>query len=201
MKTIRSGFTLLEMLVAIAIFASLTLMAQQVTNGITRVTASVAAHEQKLKTVQQMMGFMSHDLTQMMPRSIRGDKGDQEAALLVGTGVLGSESEGMRLVRGGVLNPLMQLPRSKLLIVGYRIRGGYLERLVWPLTGAAGSVKPVIQQLIRADSLSLQFSDGSRWQETWPSSQAIPVAVHMTLSTPQWGVIERIWLIRGVWSS
>lgn len=38
-------------------------------------------------------------------------------------------SEGMRFVRGGVVNPLMRLPRSNLLTVGYRIHGGYLERL------------------------------------------------------------------------
>lgn len=40
-----------------------------------------------------------------------------------------SESGGMRFVRGGVVNLLMRLPRSNLLTVGYRIHGGYLERL------------------------------------------------------------------------
>uniref|UniRef100_UPI000CDB58A5 type II secretion system minor pseudopilin GspJ n=1 Tax=Escherichia coli TaxID=562 RepID=UPI000CDB58A5 len=108
-----------------------------------------------------------------------------------------SESEGMRLVRGGVVNPLMRLPRSNLLTVGYRIHDGYLERLAWPLTDAAGSVKPTMQKLIPADSLRLQFYDGTRWQESWSSVQAIPVAVRMTLHSPQWGEIERIWLLRG----
>lgn len=51
----------------------------------------------------------------------------------------------MRFVRGGVVNPLMRLPRSNLLTVGYRIHDGYLERLAWPLTDAAGSVKPTTQ--------------------------------------------------------
>lgn len=64
----RAGFTLLEMLVAIAIFASLALMAQQVTNGVTRVNSAVADHDQKLNLMQQTMSFLTHDLTQMMPR-------------------------------------------------------------------------------------------------------------------------------------
>ncbi len=65
----------------------------------------------------------------MMPRPVRGDQGQREPALLAGAGVLASESEGMRFVRGGVVNPLMRLPRSNLLTVGYRIHDGYLERL------------------------------------------------------------------------
>ena len=197
MRRARAGFTLLEMLVAIAIFASLALMAQQVTNGVTRVNSAVADHDQKLNLMQQTMSFLTHDLTQMMPRPVRGDQGQREPALLAGAGVLASESGGMRFVRGGVVNPLMRPPRSNLLTVGYRIHDGYLERLAWPLTDAAGSVKPTMQKLIPADSLRLQFYDGTRWQESWSSVQAIPVAVRMTLHSPQWGEIERIWLLRG----
>lgn len=104
-------------------------MAQQVTNGVTRVNSAVAGHDQKLNLMQQTMSFLTHDLTQMMPRPVRGDQGQREPALLAGAGVLASESEGMRFVRGGVVNPLMRLPRSNLLTVGYRIHDGYLERL------------------------------------------------------------------------
>ncbi|EFN5382973.1 type II secretion system protein GspJ [Escherichia coli] len=70
MRRTRAGFTLLEMLVAIAIFASLALMAQQVTNGVTRVNSAVADHDQKLNLMQQTMSFLTHDLTQMMPRPV-----------------------------------------------------------------------------------------------------------------------------------
>ncbi|NYY75868.1 hypothetical protein DMI70_06165 [Escherichia coli] len=65
-------------------------------------------------------------------------RGQREPALLAGAGVLASESEGMRFVRGGVVNPLMRLPRSNLLTVGYRIHDGYLERLARPLTDDSG---------------------------------------------------------------
>lgn len=58
MRRARAGFTLLEMLVAIAIFASLALMAQQVTNGVTRVNSAVAGHDQKLNLMQQTMSFL-----------------------------------------------------------------------------------------------------------------------------------------------
>lgn len=63
MRRTRAGFTLLEILVAIAIFASLALMAQQVTNGVARVNSAVADHDQKLNLMQQTMSFLTHDLT------------------------------------------------------------------------------------------------------------------------------------------
>ena len=53
MRRTCAGFTLLEMLVAIAIFASLALMALQVTNGVTRVNSAVAGHDQKLNLMQR----------------------------------------------------------------------------------------------------------------------------------------------------
>lgn len=77
MRRTCAGFTLLEMLVAIAIFASLALMALQVTNGVTRVNSAVAGHDQKLNLMQQTMSFLNHDLTQMMPRPVRGDQGQR----------------------------------------------------------------------------------------------------------------------------
>lgn len=197
MRNICSGFTLLEMLVSIAIFASLALMVQQVTNGVTRVNSAASEHDQKLNLMQQTMSFLNHDLTQMVPRPVRGDQGQREPALLAGVGVLASENEGVRFVRGGVVNPLMRLPRSNLITVGYRIYDGYLERLAWPLTDAAGRVQPTTLKLIPADSLRFHFFDGTRWQENWSSKQAIPVAVRMILHSPQWGEIERVWLLRG----
>ena len=100
MRRTCAGFTLLEMLVAIAIFASLALMALQVTNGVTRVNSAVAGHDQKLNLMQQTMSFLNHDLTQMMPRPVRGDQGQREPALLAGAGVLvwGVPQDGVRLV-------------------------------------------------------------------------------------------------------
>ncbi|MCM4471718.1 type II secretion system minor pseudopilin GspJ, partial [Escherichia coli] len=86
MRRARAGFTLLEMLVAIAIFASLALMAQQVTNGVTRVNNAVAGHDQKLNLMQQTMSFLTHDLTQMMPRPVRGEQGQRPPVTLVHAG-------------------------------------------------------------------------------------------------------------------
>lgn len=197
MNAFRSGFTILELLVAIAVFALLGLMGQQVNDGLSRASISAGEHDKKLKMLQQTMSFISHDLMQIMPRPVRGERGRREPALLAGKGVLGSDNEGLRFVRGGVVNPQMHLPRSALSTVGYRIRGGYLERLSWPVTDATVNTQPAIQKLIQVKTLTLNFYDGTRWLDNWTSIQSIPVAVRMTLLTSEWGQLERIWLLRG----
>lgn len=88
MKIVRSGFTLAEVLIAIAIFASLVLMAQQVANGLSNVNVVVTEHDHKLKALQQTMSFMSHDLTQIVPRQMRRENGQWESSFLAGEGVL-----------------------------------------------------------------------------------------------------------------
>lgn len=197
MRIVRSGFTLAEVLIAIAIFASLVLMAQQVANGLSNVNVVVTEHDHKLKALQQTMSFMSHDLTQIVPRQMRRENGQWESSFLAGEGVLASESWGIRFVRSGIINPGMQLPRSNLLTVGYRIRSGYLERLSWPLMDMDDNVNPVVQKLIKADTISLFFYDGSVWQTSWQSSQELPFAMRIILHTQKWGMIERVWLLHG----
>lgn len=197
MKASRSGFTVLELLVAITVFALLGLMGQHINEGLSRASAATAEHDRKLKMLQQTMSFIGHDLMQIMPRPVRGGKGQREPALLAGQGVLASESEGLRFVRGGVVNPQMLLPRTNLSTVGYRIRGGYLERVSWPVTDATMNIQPVIQKLIQVKTLTLNFYDGTRWLDSWSSVHSIPLAVRMTLHTSEWGWLERTWLLRG----
>ncbi len=99
-------------------------------------------------------------------------------------------------MRGGVVNPLMRLPRSNLLTVGYRIRNGYLERL-GAADGRSGQCGADNTKTFPGGFAPFAFHDGTRWLEDWSSQQTIPAAVRMILHSPQWGEIERIWLLRG----
>ncbi|MGP3592339.1 type II secretion system minor pseudopilin GspJ [Vagococcus sp. WN89Y] len=186
----RHGFTLLEMLVAIAIFALFALLGQQVTDGMLRADALSAGHEQKLRIARRTMQLLGHDVTQMVPRAVRSAEGIEPALQVQQND---TETVSFRFIRAGVPNPQMALAQSHLMKVGYRIRQGFLERLSWPQPEAS----PVVQRLMPARRITLQYYDGSLWMSYWQAQQAIPQAIKMQLVTADFGVIERIWLLRG----
>lgn len=196
MNSIKNGFTLLEMLVAIAVLAILALMGQQIIDGVSRAKIVSQKHEVKIKNLLQTINFMNNDFTQIIPRSIRSDNGQREPALLSGLNILDSNSHGIRFIRGGVINPQMQLPRSHLTKIGYRIHKGYLERLSWPTLDTPAHVKPIIHPLVEAESLTIQLYDGTKWIDHWQGDPSPIIAIKIQLKTSQYQTIERIWLLK-----
>ncbi|MGL5007306.1 MAG: type II secretion system minor pseudopilin GspJ [Plesiomonas sp.] len=194
--TISSGFTLLELLIAIAIFAFLTMSAYQVVDGVRRTEVISKEHSTRLIELQKSMQYLQRDLGQMLARKVRSDFADPEPVLLVGNGLLGSDSMGIRVVRSGLINPQMQLPRSQLLRVGYRIKDQQLQRLVWPVVDAPSRTEPTVRTVLHdVQTMKLAFYNGKRWQDNWDDANTLPQALRLTLTLADRGDIERIWLL------
>ncbi|OVA36943.1 type II secretion system protein J, partial [Escherichia coli] len=117
------GFTLLEMLLALAVFAALSISAFQVLQG------GIRAHElsrdkvQRLAELQRGTSQMGRALTKMLPRNRRGNEG----LLLAAPHLLKSVDWGLSFTRNSWLNPAGLLPRPELQWVGYRLRQQKLE--------------------------------------------------------------------------
>ncbi|MGL4251620.1 MAG: type II secretion system minor pseudopilin GspJ, partial [Aeromonas sp.] len=79
-RTPAAGFTLLEMLVAIAVFAMLSVMSQQVVSGVMQADSISEQQHSELQALQQMMQYLTHDLTQMIPKTVRSGPAGREAA-------------------------------------------------------------------------------------------------------------------------
>lgn len=193
------GFTLIEVLVAIAIFASLSVGAYQVLNQVQRSNQLSLERSERLKTLQRALVFMDNDFRQMALRQSRTNGEEPSPELIQWRDYLiDSDAKGVMFVRSGWLNPQQQFPRGEVSKVGYRLKNDQLQRVWWRYVdtpvGQEGIVMPLIDKV---NSFDLRFYDGNQWQDNWESNYSLPEAVSVRLELEDYGKIERIYLTAG----
>ncbi|EGU35891.1 general secretion pathway protein J [Vibrio ichthyoenteri ATCC 700023] len=194
-----AAFTLIEVLVAMSIFAFLAVGAQQVLNQIYRSNAISQERSDRLKTLQRTLVFMDNDFRQMALRQMRTN-GEEPNTKLVEWGdyLLDSDGKGVMLPRSGWHNPAQQFPRGEVTKVGYRLKDNQLQRVWWRYvdtpTAQEGMVMPLIDQV---ETFDMRFFDGKQWLKQWDKTMVLPKAVQVSLTFSDYGDIERIYLTGG----
>ena len=191
------GFTLLELLVATAIFAIVGIMAFGGFNAVLAQRDRTVENLARLKDVQFAMRILAQDLYQITPRSVRDELGNQEKPAVLA----GERNEYLvEFTRAGWTNPAA-LPRSTLQRVAYRLEDETLIREYWPVLDRTLSNEPVEMELLQdVEAIEFSFLDLQReWQTEWPplgaagpiASRARPLAVEVTVDLLDWGRITR----------
>ena len=189
----QSGFTLVEMLIALAIFGMLTAA------GVALLSFSVRAQETadrllgEVGDVRRTGALLTVDLAQAAPRVWRDEAGRGRPAFI---GDEGGEGILLGFVRGGWEN-YSDAPRASLQRVGYRLRDGRLERLAYPhVDGAASPTAIPLLEGVRQVRLRYRDSDGE-WRDRWdPSDPAeLPRAVEMIADTESHGAVRQLFLV------
>jgi general secretion pathway protein J len=193
------GFTLVELLVALAIFAILSVLAYGGYN------AGVLSHEkartsmQRLESLQTTMRLLTQDFEQMSPRPVRDVLGDGRLPALSADK---REEYLFSLTRAGWTNPA-GLPRPTLQRVSYLLDpDGKLIRQYFNVLDATLANEPVRRELIdKVESVTVRYLDSQKqWQDQWPPlhappgavARARPVAIEITLVLEDFGEITRL---------
>lgn len=192
------GFTLLELLVALAIFGLVAVMAYGGLGTVLEQRAHTDASAQRLGSLQKTYLVMQRDIEQAVTRAIRDEYGDQQPPL--------TAAPLLQLTRGGWNNPAGR-PRSSLQRIGYDLEDQQLVRYAWLTLDRAQDSEPLKQAL--ADnivSMQLRYLDAAgAWQETWPNllevgageeapEPGLPLAVEVSLEHEHFGNL--IWLFQ-----
>lgn len=190
------GFTLIEVLVSIAIFATLSVAAYQVVNQIQRSNEVSIERSSRLNALQRSLVILDNDFRQMAQRQFRTNGEEASSKLiLMQEYLLDSDTVGVMFTRLGWHNPQQQFPRGEVTKVGYRIKEETLERVWWRYpdtpTGQEGVVTPLLEGI---EAFSLEFYNGSSWLKEWQTDGALPKAVRLKLTLKDYGEIERIYL-------
>ncbi|MDX1280725.1 type II secretion system minor pseudopilin GspJ [Shewanella colwelliana] len=190
------GFTLLEMLVAIAIFAMLGLAANSVLHTVMQNDVATEEFATKLKSMQQGFGALERDFGQMVartPRLLEGGRGN--TVLQTGSDLFDSESEAIVFYRIGWLNPDGILPRGSLQSVAYVVQDNNLERWYFPYPEPEFGAEPIKTIVIR-DVLSVEYSFfiEDKWERKIDAT-SLPKAIAMEVEVEGLGKIQRKFLL------
>lgn len=189
------GFTLLELLVAIAILALVAVGSYRLLFDTIATRDRGMAHEKALRDLQRADMILQRDLLQAAARPIRDEYGDVQPGLVL------AEDKGLEFTRRGWRNPLQQA-RSDLVRVRYRVVAGQLVREHWTVLDRARSSTPVRTVLLdKVSNFRVQAHAGGNWSATWPplaqvsrqaSAVPLPEAVEVRFTLAPWGEIRRV---------
>jgi len=196
-----AGFTLLELLVALAIFGLLAAMSYGGLQAVLEQQSSTELAADRLGALQKMYLIMQRDIEQIVPRTVRDEYGDAQQPLVGG--------DALQLTRGGWRNPAGR-QRSTLQRVGYAYNydDEQLLRYTWSVLDRAQDSEPLEQPLLEdVESMQLRYLDGNdKWQDQWPDAAAgidadpadtlpvLPQAVEVTIEHNRFGTI--VWLFQ-----
>ncbi|MEI6898024.1 MAG: type II secretion system minor pseudopilin GspJ [Psychromonas sp.] len=193
----NQGFTLLEMLIAISIFALMSLASYQLLQGVIRSGEISKRHSDNLIKIQRAMLIIEQDFTQIIARASRSEIVESEdiRVLTVAKSLFDSEDQGIEFTRLGWANPLNLLPRSNLLRVRYRLYEGQLQRQYFLYPDIIAGQEPQTQVLLEdVESLSFRFwSDG--WKNSWNEQYSLPRGIEISFTSKQFAEINRVFLI------
>ncbi|WP_153912879.1 type II secretion system minor pseudopilin GspJ [Shewanella sp. TC10] len=192
----QAGFTLLEMLISIAIFAMIGLAANAVLSTVMKNDEATKEFSVRLKALQQGFGIIERDLGQIVARTQRGLDGERTSSVFqTGDNMLDSETEALVFFRLGWLNPDGMLPRGSLQSVAYIVQDGRLERWYYPYPEPVVGAEP-LKSLIIEDVIDIKYSFfvGEKW-ETEVDASTLPLAIAMEVEIEGLGIIERRFLL------
>ena len=189
----RHGFTLLEMLIALGVFAVIGLMSSRILSGMVDLSDTVRDRSDRLAELQRAIFIISRDVDQMTRRPVRDALGDSTAAIIVGEPLI-------EFTRRGWQNPLRS-PRSELQRVAYTVADGDLVREFWPLLDRGPDTESIAQVLLPGVADVEFVAHTARGEEFryWPvavggdAEENALEAIELRLEHAVYGRLVRLW--------
>lgn len=199
MARMHSGFTLIEVLLALAILAVVVTATHQILDSTLNAQQASAEKIAEMEGLQTTFRLMDQDFNQITKREVRNEAGDFSPTYIIhGRYELNSQFDGIAFVRDGWTNPIDLLPRSELQAVGYRVIDDNLERIYRVYVDQLDGTEPRAQVILHdVEDLKFEFLDDKlEWQSDW-RAKALPKAVRVTLQQRDSDPITRLFLTPG----
>jgi general secretion pathway protein J len=180
----QTGYTLIEIMVALTIFALMAAIAYRGLDAVLTAAGHVERDGAKWRSLGIAFAMVEQSLGSALDVAVRDADGNVAAAFM-GLGAVRREDEALLAFtrtgfpgHGGALADIQR--------AGFRVKDGRLEQLLWPAPDAAPRSEPLAVELLAGvESLALRYlaRDGS-WHPAWPPSPehpALPAATELSL--------------------
>lgn len=203
----EKGFTLMEVLVAISIFALIGVASYRVLSSVIQADERVALRSEHMRATNRAFWLLQQDAEQLMLRNVRDNSG------VVTDNYLRVQNDSdlpLQFTRGGRANPL-GLPRSSMQRVAYAVGPhpdyekndsphyhedrSYLLRYTWPMLDGAGDKTKAQVQVVLADIVSMNIGvlTNQGAQPNWPMGNNIdrPLALQFEFALKDGNQLKR----------
>ncbi|WP_028303724.1 type II secretion system minor pseudopilin GspJ [Oceanospirillum maris] len=213
----QAGFTLLELLIAVAIFAFIGLAGYQLLNSVIGTYEHTRERSTSFSQLQKAVSIIEQDIKHLSRRSIRDELGDPLPAFSAhyrgGLPLEFTRSGGWFMAdQGNASTGVKQR-------IAYRLENDQLQRLIWPVLDRAQDSKPQVQLLlnhvshfnVRLLGMTEQgtgagITTESQWQDFWPVENqqgqidflALPRGVDISFTLKSYGQVRRIFSREGI---
>lgn len=188
------GFTLIEVVTAISIFAVLSFGVYKVSNGVISAQERILEHSSSIRRISNAVRIIESDFRQIVERSIYDENGKEIPAYATDVDGYKNKKISVEFTRLGVRNPLL-IKKSEVVRVAYGYEEdidkdeiekyglskeegdfiennntGYLFRYYWPVLDRGTNNEPIKQFLLSGvSSFSIQYLDEDKiWISDWP---------------------------------
>ena len=184
----QQGFTLLEIVIALAIFSVMSMMAYAGLAAMLDARASTVPRAQQLAQLQTTLYLLNEDLSQVITRPIRDQLGSSEPAFSIGRG-----NEILVFTRT-VPSWLANSSETNLLRVSYSLEKEALYRRVWTIPDRTQQTEYRRRKLLVTQGVTIKgFSAKTK---TWGEVVGeIPQALDISFKLDGLGSVHRTFLI------
>ena len=164
----RAGFSLIELLVALAVFAALAAAAWGGLAALARTRGALATQQDRFAAITRAVSALERDLRQGIGRSVLGNDGAPLPALI-------GRADALEFTHLGYANPRAEA-RSHLQRVAYALDARSLRRARYAVLDRAPNSLPATRMLVdRVASLRLRyFGCDHVWRDAWPPREPLP---------------------------
>ncbi len=195
-----AGFTLLELLVAVGVFAVVAALASSGFNSVLNNATRSEEQMDRLAKLQKAMVILARDVQQAVDRPIRDEFGGNLPAFLGG-----QPDNLLEFSRTGRRNPA-QAPRSHLQRIGFHFEDETFYRLSWAVMDRASDTEPLESKLVEGiNEVDIRYLDATgTWHEQWPplraptgGAAALPQGLEITFDIQGLGEVPRLFRVAG----